>query len=69
VFSKAKLVITILALTAAGCAGDSIGAASAGGTLAVDAGPVQTLSGASVSSGPERAPITGRDWNCPRCYK
>ena len=51
-YSRTKLAITILALAAAGCAGNPMTSASSGATLAVDA-----------------APVTGRDWNCPRCYK
>ena len=67
--SKLKLAIATLAFAAAGCAGDPMTSASSGATLAVDAAPVRTLSGDPVTSGPERAPVTGRDWNCPRCYK
>jgi hypothetical protein len=67
--SRLKLGITILALTAAGCAGDPMTSASGGGTLAIDAAPVRTLPGDPLTAGPDRAPVTGRDWNCPRCYK
>jgi hypothetical protein len=69
--SKLKLVIAMLAFTAAGCAGDPTISAVAGGTLApaVDAVPVRTLSGGPVNSAHSSAPVTGRDWNCPRCYK
>ena len=66
---RLKLGITILALTAAACAGDPMTSASGGATLAVDAAPMRTRSGDPVTSGPERALVTGRDWNCPRCYK
>ena len=66
---KLKLGITILALTAAACAGDPMTSASGGATLAVDAAPMRTLSGDAVTSGPQRAPVTGRDWNCRGCYK
>jgi len=67
--SKLKLAIATLAFAAAGCAGDPTLSASSGATLAVDAVPVRTLSGDPVTSGPGRALVTGRDWNCPRCYK
>jgi len=70
-FNKLKLSVTILALTAAGCASDPFSAV-AGGTLApapaVDAAPVYTLSGDRVTSR-TGVPVSGRDWNCPRCYK
>ena len=70
--SKLKLGITILACSAAGCAGQATTSAVAGGTLApspaVDAAPARTLSGAALTSGTGAA-VTGRDWNCPRCYK
>ena len=39
-YSKLRLSVIILGLTAAGCAGD-----------------------------PSGVLVTGRDWNCPRCYK
>jgi hypothetical protein len=71
-FSKLKLSVTILALTAAGCAGDATISAMAGATVApapaVDAAPVYTLSGDRVTSH-SGVPVSGRDWNCPRCYK
>ena len=71
--SKLKLGITLLAFTVAGCAGDLSNWAGVGGTLAaapaVDAAPVQTLSGAPVTSARSGVPVTARDWNCPRCYK
>ena len=34
----------------------------------VDAAPVYTLSGGPVTSR-SGVLVTGRDWNCPRCYK
>jgi hypothetical protein len=70
--SKLTLGITILALSAAGCAGDPTTSAVAGGMLApapvVDAVPMRTLSGGAMIS-PAGVTVTGRDWNCPRCYK
>jgi len=70
--SKLKLGITVLAFTVAGCAGDPSNWAAAGGTLApapaVDAVPVRTLYGGAVTS-TSGVPATGRDSNCPRCYK
>jgi hypothetical protein len=70
-YSKLKLTIIILGLSAAGCAGEPFSAV-AGGTLApspaVDAAAVYTLSGDRVTSR-SGVPVTGRDWNCPRCYK
>ena len=68
-YRRLKLAITILGFMAAGCAGDPVTSASGGSTLAIDAAPVRTLSGNPVTAGPDRAPVTGRDWNCPRCYK
>ena len=72
-YSKLKLSIIILGLAAAGCAGDPTISAVAGGTLtpapAVYAAPVFTLSGDAVTSARSGVPVTGRDWNCPRCYK
>ena len=71
-FSKLKLSVTILALTAAGCAGDALSprwlAATVAPAPAVDAAPVYTLSGDRMTSR-SGVPVTGRDWNCPRCYK
>ena len=70
--ARLKLGITILALTAAGCAGDPTTSAAAGGTLApapVDAAPVRTISGDPVISRSSSAPVSGRDWNCRGCYK
>ena len=67
--TRLKVAITLLVMTAAACAGDPTTSASAGATLPVDAVPVRTLSGDPVTSGPQLAPVTGRDWNCPRCYK
>jgi len=70
--SKLTLGIVTLALAAAGCAGDPTISAVAGGTVApapeVDAAPVFTRSGGAVTS-TSGVPVTGRDWNCPRCYK
>jgi hypothetical protein len=68
--SKLKLGITILAFTAAGCAGHPTTSAAAGGTQApaVDAAPVRTVSGDPVILR-SSAPVSGRDWNCARCYK
>ena len=71
-YSKLRLSVIILGLTTAGCAGDPTISAGAGGTLApapaVDAAPVYTLSGGPVTSR-SGVLVTGRDWNCPRCYK
>jgi len=71
-YSKLKLSVIILGLAAAGCAGDPFSAV-AGGTQApapaVDAAPVHTLSGGPVTSARSGVLVTGRDWNCPRCYK
>jgi hypothetical protein len=68
VLSKLKLAITVVALTAAGCAGDPTTSAAAGGTQTpVDAEPVRTFSGDPVILR-SNAPVTDRDWNCPRCY-
>ena len=67
--SKLKLGITTLAFAAAACASDPMTSASSGATLAVDAAPVRTLSGSTATSARSGAPVTGRDWNCPRCYK
>jgi len=70
--SKLKLSITVLSFTIAGCAGDPANWAFAGGTMAparaADATPVSTLYGGAVTS-TSGVPVTGRDWNCPRCYK
>jgi len=70
-YSKLKLSVIILGLAAAGCAGDPFSAV-AGGTQApapaVDAAPALTLSGDAVTAR-SGVPVTGRDWNCPRCYK
>jgi hypothetical protein len=72
-YSKLKLSVIILGLTVAGCAGDPTMSAVAGGTLApapaVDAAPALTLSGGPVTSARSGVLVTGRDWNCPRCYK
>ena len=70
-YSRLKLGITILALAAAGCAGDPTISAVAGGTQAreVNAVPVRTLSGGAVTSAVSGVVVTGRDWNCPQCYK
>lgn len=68
--SRLKIGITILALAAAGCAGQPTTSA-AGGTQApaLDATtPILTFSGDPLISR-SSAPVTGRDWNCPRCYK
>jgi hypothetical protein len=67
--SKLKLGIATLAFAAAACAGDPLASASGGATLAVDAAPVRTFSGGTVTSARSGVPVTGRDWNCPRCYK
>lgn len=67
--SKLKLGIATLALAAAGCAGNPMTSASGGATQAVDAAPVRTLSGGTVTSARSGVLVTGRDWNCPRCYK
>jgi hypothetical protein len=67
--TRLKIGITVVALMAAGCAGNATTSASAGGTLSVDAMPVRTLSGAAVTAGPSGIPVTGRDWNCRGCYK
>jgi hypothetical protein len=67
--TRLKLTTTLLCLAVAGCAGQPTTSAAAGGTLAVDATPVRTFSGAAVTAGPGSVTVTGRDWNCPRCYK
>ena len=72
-YSKLKLSVIILGLAAAGCAGNPTISAVAGGTLApapaVDAAPVRTPTGGFVISARSGVLVTGRDWNCPRCYK
>ena len=68
--SRLLLSITVLAVSAAGCASGPTNSAVAGGTApAVDAAPVVTLSGGPVTSARSGVPVTARDWNCPRCYK
>ena len=64
------LGITILVLATAGCASDTMSAAAGGtiGSPTVDAAPARAHYSGSVAARFDPQ-VTGRDWNCAKCYK